>query len=215
VKIFPNEAFGHVRVTVERPLRLRWEVTESTIATVIKAKPVEKLDPQVREHLRNILTAHRGTNSATEAEMVRRIDSDLSELHISGTALKAVYAALAVPDENAPPTMDRKGSPEPDPGLRDSENVPLPGITDDFAVNTTDRLSRLELRSAVHEYMRANVLPYVPDAWADLDSMRIGYEIPLTQHFYRHTPPRPLATIDEEIKALEAEIQGLLNEVTS
>jgi len=34
VKIFPNEAFGFLRITVERPLRLRWEITDATIAAV-------------------------------------------------------------------------------------------------------------------------------------------------------------------------------------
>ena len=57
-------------------------------------------------------------------------------------------------------------------------------------------------------------ISYVPDAWADHDKSRVGYEIPLTRHFYRYTPPRPLAEIDAEIKALEAEIQRLLAEVT-
>jgi type I restriction enzyme M protein len=53
----------------------------------------------------------------------------------------------------------------------------------------------------------------VPDAWVDHDSTKIGYEIPLTRHFYKYVPPRPLAEIDAEIKTLEAEIQKLLGEV--
>ena len=43
VKIFPNEAFGFMRITVERPLRLRWEVTDETITAAIAAKAVQKL----------------------------------------------------------------------------------------------------------------------------------------------------------------------------
>ncbi len=43
---------------------------------------------------------------------------------------------------------------------------------------------------------------------------KVGYEIPLTRHFYRYVPPRPLAEIDAEIKALEEEISGLLIRVT-
>ncbi|MEW1873476.1 hypothetical protein AB0420_36325, partial [Streptomyces caelestis] len=43
---------------------------------------------------------------------------------------------------------------------------------------------------------------------------RVGYEIPFTRHFYVYEPPRPLAEIDAELKSLEAEIQGLLKEVT-
>ena len=62
--------------------------------------------------------------------------------------------------------------------------------------------------------MKAEVLPYVPDAWVDYTKTKIGYEIPLTRQFYRYEPPRPLEEIDAEIKELEAEIQELLAEVT-
>ena len=59
--------------------------------------------------------------------------------------------------------------------------------------------------------MRDEVLPYVPDAWVDHDRTKIGYEIPLTRHFYKYVPPRPLEEIDAEIKALEDEIQRQLS----
>ena len=55
--------------------------------------------------------------------------------------------------------------------------------------------------------MRDEVLPYVPDAWVDHEKTKIGYEIPLTRHFYRYVPPRPLEEIDAEIEELEEEIQ--------
>jgi type I restriction enzyme M protein len=62
--------------------------------------------------------------------------------------------------------------------------------------------------------VESEVLSYVPDAWVDHDKTKIGYEVPLTRHFYKYVPPRPLTEIDGEIKALEAEIQELLREVT-
>src|SRR6187200_2593987 len=46
VKIFPNEAFGFMRITVERPLKLRWEVNEETIASALATKPIQKLDTE-------------------------------------------------------------------------------------------------------------------------------------------------------------------------
>lgn len=77
-----------------------------------------------------------------------------------------------------------------------------------------ERLAATEYRTAVEDYLTTEVHPYVPDAWADHDKTKVGYEIPFTRHFYRYTPPRALHEIDGEIKALEAEIQRLLAEVT-
>src|SRR5690606_28114428 len=79
----------------------------------------------------------------------------------------------------------KKGEPEPDPDLRDFENVPLD--------------------EDIHEYLSREVLPHVPDAWIDETKTKIGYEIPFTRHFYVYQPPRPLAEIDAELKALESE----------
>jgi type I restriction enzyme M protein len=66
----------------------------------------------------------------------------------------------------------------------------------------------------------------VPDAWVagvefrggkavivDEAKVKVGYEIPVSRHFYQYKPLRPLAVIEGEIRALEQEIQGLLGEV--
>ena len=122
--------------------------------------------------------------------------------------------ALAVRDPDAPVVTNRKGEPEPDPDLRDQENVPLPDVSVFFEADVTPRLGTIEYRTAVEDYVEREVRPYVPDAWVDHTKTKIGYEIPLTRHFYKYLPPRPLEEIDAEIKALEAEIQELLREVT-
>ena len=110
--------------------------------------------------------------------------------------------------------LDKAGNPEPDAELRDSENVPLPPIPVRFEPDVTGRLATPEYREVIDAYVDAEVRPYVADAWVDHDKTKVGYEIPLTRHFYRYVPPRPLAEIDAEIKQLEAEIQALLAEVT-
>ena len=110
---------------------------------------------------------------------------------------------------------DRTGHPEPDPDLRDNENVPFPGPVERFEEDPTGRLASPPYRAAVDAYVAAEVLPFVPDAWVDHARTKIGYEIPLTRQFYRYVPPRPLAEIDAEIRALEEEIQRLLGEVTA
>jgi type I restriction enzyme M protein len=92
--------------------------------------------------------------------------------------------------------------------------VPLPTESITWEVDPAERLASLTYRAAVDTYMESEVLSYVPHAWVDHDKTKVGYEVPLTRHFYKYVPPRPLTEIDAEINALEAEIQGLLREVT-
>ncbi len=213
VKVFPNEAFGFLRITVERPLQLRWEVTEETIARVLAAKAIQKLADDAQRAVRELLEAHQGGQFATERELIKLLKPALVALDLPGPAQKAVWAGLAVRDEEAPVITDPKGNPKPDPELRDNENVPLPPEAVEFEEDPMERFAILPYRTAVDDYMRDEVLPYVPDAWVDHDRTKIGYEIPLTRHFYKYVPPRPLEEIDAEIKALEDEIQRLLTQV--
>ena len=95
-------------------------------------------------------------------------------------------------DENGDPVL-KKGKPQPDTALRDTENVPL---TED-----------------VNAYFSREVLPFAPDAWIDESKTKIGYEIPFTRYFYRYEPPRSSADIMAEILELEKELDGSLEEI--
>ncbi len=124
-------------------------------------------------------------------------------LKIRAPVRKAILAALSERDDKADICTDRDGNPEPDTDLRDHELVPL---AEDW-----------------REYMKREVLPFVPDAWVDeghtdaRDNQvgRAGYEIDFNRYFYQYVPPRPLEEIDTELKALGAEIAGLPKEVTA
>ncbi len=62
-------------------------------------------------------------------------------------------------------------------------------------------------------YLKAEVLPHLPDAWIDHSKTKVGYEIPLNRHFYVYQPPRPLDAIAAEIGQLEKDIMAMLSEV--
>ena len=213
VKIFSNEAFGFLRITVDRPLRLRWEVTDETIAAVLAAKPIQKLPDDVQLALRDLLEAHRGAGFAKEREAVKALGPAVSGLGLNAPAQRSIWSGLAARDEEAPIIADPKGNPQPDPELRDNETIPLPVVSVSFVEDPTKRFATLEYRTTIDDYMRDEVLPYVPDAWVDWDRTKIGYELPLTRHFYRYEPPRPLEEIDAELKALEVEVSKRLDEV--
>ena len=84
---------------------------------------------------------------------------------------------------------------EPDPALRDTEQVPL-----------------LE-EGGIEGFLGREVLPYAPDAWYVPGSVKTGYEISFTRYFYRPQPLRSPQAIWADIEALEGETEGLLGDI--
>ncbi|WP_328459424.1 type I restriction-modification system subunit M [Actinoplanes sp. NBC_00393] len=189
VKVFQTGDFGYHRITVERPLRTRFEITEEAVALLADAKAVTRYDG--RQALLAAGKSMIGTAASSRAEFAMKL-AVLGKL--PAAVEKAVWEAFSVNDPTGEVQTDRRGKPLPDADLRDNENVPLHGD--------------------IHDYLKREVLPHVPDAWIDESKTKIGYEIPFTRHFYVYQPPRPLSEIDEEMTALEARIQALLGEVT-
>ena len=214
VKILPNESFGFLRATVERPLRLRWEITDETVSSVKAETKLAKFQPVV-DTIVTRLAEHSGLTHTDRKAVAKVVDPILKSVGLPAPQTKVVWSLLAIQDREAPVIADRKGEPEPDPDLRDQENVPLPAdATPRYESNVTRRLGSKEYVDAVEHHLKTEVHPYVDDAWVDHAKTKIGYEIPLTRHFYTYVPPRPLAEIDAEIKTLETEIRNLLREVT-
>ena len=220
VKIFTNEAFGYMRVTIERPLKVKWRITGSALASLEKSKPWKSWGKEG-----NVFTPTDLYGPAGKLGHLWEITHDTAEsLHVALSenmggggvpvdVIKILVDAAQVADPEGFVISDKNGNPQPDSGLRDSENVPLPKTALQWEANVTDRLANVEYRNAIESYMATEVLPYISDAWVNHDSTKLGYEIPLTRHFYRYVPPRPLAEINSEIKQLETEIQNLLREV--
>jgi type I restriction enzyme M protein len=195
VKVFRNDDFGYRRITVERPLKLRFEITDETLIQVRESKAIGKaLDVEALVTALKPLHGQSWPTKRAAWDAVRTAMAQGGVQWPTGAPFqKALREAIGVRDPEGEVQLV-KGETEPDPELRDYENVPLD--------------------EDVEEYLRREVLPHVPDAWIDHSKTKIGYEIPFTRHFYVYQPPRPLAEIDAELKALEAEIQALLSEVT-
>jgi type I restriction enzyme M protein len=250
-KVFNNADFGYLKITVERPLRLNFELTDERIGRVrsssvftrlaISRKRVDKmgiqedlLDGQAAQAA--ILEALHGLQATLEG---RRFNNrEVFEAHLSAaldmanlpldTGLKAALlapGALGDKDPSAEPCRNKKGELEPDADLRDTETVPLPaGIALPLPLEYENKKNKGKLdldlllqlvRQPCEDYLKAEVLPYRPDAWIDHQKTKIGFEIPFNRHFYEYKPPRPLAAIEQDIADLERDIVALLKEVTA
>ncbi len=141
------------------------------------------------------------------------IGTHLRDCDVSLTAAqrKTLWQVIGVHDETAEycrVTMGKnKGEIEPDPALRDTENVP-------FGWGGYPKTHEA-LRQTVQAYFDAEVKPHVDAAWIDWDKTKTGYEIPFIRHFYSYEPPRPLEEIDADLERVVGEIMALLREVES
>lgn len=212
VKIFDNEDFGYAKITVERPLRLNFQVSEERLARVVEEKGFanlatskkkgdaahfemeegKKLQAQILHVLRTLESDEVYKNRETFTKILKDALAEAT-IKLGAPVLKAILNGLSEKDETADVCMKNKKDIEPDTDLRDTESVPL--------------------KENIEEYFAREVLPHVPDAWIDHSKTKIGYEIPFTRQFYKYTALRSSAEIMDEIRALEVEIAEQLKKV--
>jgi len=166
-KIFPNAAFGYWKVTVERPLRLKG------------------IDPERAYKAAEIKSLKESEERSEDAPPV------IKKIHKRGTIADPLRGLFETTIGGKPAVVEY----EPDPDLRDTEQVPL-----------------LE-EGGIEAFLEREVLPYASDAWYVPASVKTGYEISFTRHFYKPEPLRTLEEIRADILALEKETEGLLGEI--
>ena len=164
-KIFDNAAFGYWKVTVERPLRLAG------------------IDPSRAYKAAEIKALKESGERREDAPPVIR------KIHKRGTPTNPLRGLFETTLNGVPAVVEY----EPDPDLRDTEQIPL------------------QEAGGIDAFLRREVLPYAPDAWYQPDSVKIGYEISFTRYFYKPKPMRTLAEIRADILALKKETEGLLD----
>jgi len=220
-KIFDISDFGYRKITIERPLRLNFQVTEERLALLkdesafinlavsLKKHPKAKAAEEElgRKYQDSILAMLRTIPQPLFKDRVlfqNALDeaSETAGTKLSAAIRKAILSALSERDDSAEICRDKDGNPEPDPELRDYENVPL--------------------KEDIWTYFDREVKPHVADAWVNKDVRdhkdgeigKVGYEINFNRYFYKYQPPRPLEEIEADIKAIERDILDALKEIT-
>lgn len=206
-KILDTQDFGYWTITDERPLRLNFTCTPERIERV---RDDAKLKGANRDRLADVLETFGEDVYRNRDAFMKDLGKHLGSHGVGLTTpqRRALWMALGVRDETADKIHDTKGNPEPDPKLRDTENIPF-GWNDPPKTADADGTAR----TVIGTFFDTEVQPYVPDAWVDHSKTRIGYEIPFTRHFYAYLPPRLLAEIDADLNKIVAEILELMPEV--
>ncbi len=237
VKVFPAREFGFLRITVERPQRRRLDLSDRAFALLQTSAAWQSLGraqakkdridrPAIaREKQRSLLEVLESARSVQPAnlrdflvEVDRRVASweanpaegKPNKPSWSASLRSTVIDSLSILDPAAPIFVDVDGAKAPDAERRAYENVPLL-YGEQLHPPMPPAESDAERRALIAAYMEREVLPHVPDAWVDHERTKVGYEIPFTRYFYTYEAPRPLAVIENDIRSLRQQIDGMLD----
>ena len=220
-KIFPNEAFGYWKVTVERPLRLTVDLSADHRQRFRAACRDAKEQPLANVIDRVVAALGAGPHPDFNRFMeVVAADASAHGIKLTAKRKNLLRMAFASRDEAAAPVIKKTHKPgavvsdpirglseaavdgqstaveyEPDTDLRDTEQIPLLH------------------EGGIEAFIRREVLPYALHAWYSPDSVKVGYEISFSRHFYKTQPLRDLEEIRADILALERETEGLLDKI--
>ena len=192
-RIFPNEEFGYIEITVDRPLRLKAQVTNDRIATCIQDKKFKDFQDWLSR-----LLEETGGKEYTNFNLFIEDAKAASKKHgykwkkVNQDALMKYFTEVC---PEADIVLDDKGNQIPDKALSDTEQVPL------------------RYEGGVDAFMQNEVLPYTPDAFINEDKTVIGYELSFTKYFYKPIQLRSLETIAADIRSIEENTDGMLNKI--
>lgn len=218
-KIFPTTEFAYREITIQRPLRLKFEITDESLTRLkehkdfINDRPSKKSGEkgdqgnkawqEFRAAIYELLESMRSNVHKYRVEFLEKLEAGAKsrDIKIPNKILKTIWQEIGERDEEAEICLDGDGKPESDNELKDFERVPW--------------------GRDIYDYFEKEVKPYARDAWID-ETVRdakdnkigiVGYEIPFTRYFYKYEAPRKVEKIEGEIKTTESNIQSILKEL--
>lgn len=224
VQTFDSDDFGYTRVVVERPLRLRFDITEDRLANfqqstyftgLIQTKKLgEKGLAEIakgKEKQAAILSALLTAKAACpylDDRMFQQTVQKALPFKAPTQLITALRAAFGETNEGAQKVLIKPLAPDFDPVVADTD----PGDWYEHDGDLRD-YERIPLKTDIESFFAKEVLPFAQDAWMDRSKDKVGYEIGFTKHFYEYRPPRNLKDILRDLEALDAQADKLQAEL--
>ncbi len=237
-KLFDNDDFGYRRITVERPLRLRFQITTEAQEQFLDACPefldaVQEMEAQLgtdpsddwNETWGAVQRIAKETGAKWTAPNRKLFRQCFATVDPEAKPVSAKHGkSLEVLPENAfqRQTLKAKLDPKPLVALFGVHAISA-GKTVEYEGDPQLRdFENVPVKEHIVEYFLREVQSYVADAWIDREAVdeqdggigKVGYEINFNREFLHYKPPRALKVIDGELATVEKRILELLKEVT-
>ncbi|MGN8791613.1 type I restriction-modification system subunit M [Acidaminococcus fermentans] len=196
-QIHRNTEFIYREYAVMQPLQRSYGITEERLQN-FENKDRKGEFTSVIAFLRDHETDEKYLSPEAFKPVITKI---LAPLYLTDEDIECVMEGLSKMDKEAEIQRDKKGNIIYDRETKDTEDVCI--------------------EESIDDYMKREVLPFVPDAKAffeeDLSKkkpvIKTGAEIPFTRYFYKYQQPEPSEKVAELIEKLETEINQQMQEL--
>jgi len=241
-RIFDNKEFGYLKVTIERPLQLNFQISEARIENLfsesafstlydedkvdelklkkathaIKKTELAELEKQLKgkEWQDQILNT---LKSHTNEQVYKNRDTFTKMLEVVFGDLKlsgTLFKAVLMGLSERDETADYCYSGKKKEADASLRDTESIPLSIDVVDYEFDNEKHIKKENQnILEYVKKEVKPHVKEFWIDHTKTKIGYEIPFTRYFYKYEELRPFADIMAEIEKLEQEIQVEIKKV--
>ncbi len=241
-KIFDNKEFGYLKVTVERPLRLNFQISEERIENLYAEAAFSKLYDQDKVDELELKKEKRTIKKKEENELSKQYKGkviqdniiDILRANISDELIKnrdafegklknmlkgldvsnTLHKAILMSLSERDETADycMKGK------KKEADSNLRDTETIPLSIDVNGYTSEIDKhikkeKNNILAYIEKEVKPHVSEFWIDESKTKIGYEIPFTRYFYKYEELRPFKDIMAEIEELEKEIQSEIKKV--
>lgn len=182
--VLDNKEFGHIAIDVLVPLKLKLVVTDEALSKL------KSENSSLHDIVVNVLKAE--NESFNRFMNLVEKQAKKEKVKLPAKSKKLIRELFTEISDDGEIVYDNKGNPEPNKDLKDTEIIPL--LYD----------------GGIEKYLEKEILPYNPDAYYDMSSLTIGYEISFSKYFYKPKELRSLDDIIGDIEEIEENTDGLL-----